>query len=125
MEVEIQYLAERVNPEFQKFMVRLNSVNNIRFSTWPSDLKSPVVSMSEVEEIFNAELEILEGDLDTEKIKVICNQHSAEFDYCGGELYFTATSAEVTDEAGKSYSIEELDVICKEYWDDWANRSKT
>jgi hypothetical protein len=124
MEVEIQYLAERINPDFRKFMVRLNDVKNLSFSTWPSDLKSPPVLLDEAEEIFKAELEILEGDIENEKIKVVCNQHSSEFDYCGGELYLSASSAEVTDEANKSYSIEGLDILCKGYWDDWANKNK-
>ncbi len=124
MEVEIEYLAERINPDFRKFMVRLDDVKNLSFSTWPSDLKSPAVLISEVGKIFKAELEILEGDIEKGKIKIVCNQHSSEFDYCGGELYLSAASAEVTDEAGKSYSIEELDVLCKGYWDDWANKNK-
>ena len=124
MEVEIQYLAERINPQFRRFMICLNEVQNLSFSMWSSNLKSPVIVTSDPEKIFKAELEILKGDIENGNIKVVCDQHSSEFDYCGGEIYFSASSAEVTDEAGKSYSIEALGILCKEYWDDWAYKNK-
>lgn len=124
MEVEIQYLAERINPAFRRFMFRLFDVKNLHFSTWPSDLKSEPKVFREVATIFKTELEILEASFEEDQIKVVCNQHSPEFDYCGGELYLSATSAEVTDEAGKSYTIEELDTLCRGYWNEWANKNK-
>jgi len=124
IEVEIEYLAQRVNPEFTKFVVCLSGAENIQFSTWPSDLKSPPEVLVDESLIFEPELEILESNVKDGAIQVICNQHSHELDYCGGELSFIAKSAEVTDEAEKVYSLEELDTICKEYWDEWSNKNK-
>jgi hypothetical protein len=124
LEVKIQYLAERVNPEFRKFAVRLFGVSNVRFSTWPGDLKSAPVMLTKLEQIFEGALEILQGDLKEGEIEVVCNQPSSELDYCGGELRFGCTGAEVTDEAGKAYSIEELDVLCRGYWNDWSKQGK-
>lgn len=122
MKVEISYLAERIDPNFSEFTLCIYGVSNIYFSTWLSDLKSEPVIIREIERIFKPELEILEGNIENEKIKVVCNQHSSEFDYCGGELYLSIISCEVLDEVGKSYSIEELDILCKEYWDEWENK---
>jgi hypothetical protein len=124
LDVEIQYLAERVKPEFRKFKVRLFGASNVRFSTWPSDLKSDPVVLTDVPDIFDADLEILEGSLSEEEIKVVCNQHSSDLPYCGGELRFHCLRAEVADEGGKGYSIEELSELCKGYWDDWSSRSQ-
>ncbi|QUY43518.1 hypothetical protein [Acaryochloris marina] len=121
IEVEIQYLAERINPPFRKFMLRLDNVRNLHFSTWPSDWKSEPKVLRDAKTIFKSELGILEGNYEEDQIKVACDQHLPEFDYCGGELHFSATSVEVTDEAGKGYSIEELGALCKDYWDEWAN----
>jgi len=39
-------------------------------------------------------------------------------------LYLTAKVAEVTDKAGKGYSLEELDTLCQSYWDEWANENE-
>jgi hypothetical protein len=122
LEVEISYLAQRVNPTFSKFFVSLHGAKNIRFEPWLVDTESdPIIDPSC---IFEPHLEILEAELENEYIQVVCNQHSQEFDYFGGELYLQVTSAEVTDEAGKSYSIEELDALCKGYWDEWADKNK-
>lgn len=120
-EIEIQYLAERINPDFQKFMLRLNEVKNLYFSTWSNDLKSEPKVLRDTTTIFKSELEILEGNSEENLIQVVCLQHSPEFDYCGGKLCFSSTSVEVTDETGKGYSIEELAALCKSYWDEWAN----
>ena len=125
LEVEIQYLAERINPSFTKFQVVVFGVDSIYFTTWPNDSKLEPQVIVDVDEIFKPELEILEGNILENKIQVVCNQSSPTFKYCGGELYFKAESALVTDEAGKSYSIEELSSLCKSYWDDWANKNKS
>jgi len=124
LEVEIQYLAERINPVFRKFQIILENVENIKFRTWPSDLKSKAKLITEPSVIFKPKLDILEGNIKEEQIQVICNQASPDFEYCGGELYFSSTLAIVTDEAGKSYSIDELDVLCKGYWDEWSAKNK-
>ncbi|WP_341644080.1 hypothetical protein [Thauera sp. SDU_THAU2] len=124
LEVEIQYLAERVNPGFRKFKVRLFGVSNVRFSTWPSDMKSDSAVLTDVPDIFDADLEILEGNLSGEEIEVVCNQHSSSLPYCGGELRFHCLRFEVTDEGGKGYSIEELSELSQGYWDEWSSRSQ-
>ena len=124
LEVEIQYLAERINPTYRSFQVVLENVENIRFTTWSSGLKSESELITEPSIIFKPDLDILEGNIKEEQIQVICNQASSDFEYCSGELYFSATSAIVTDEAGKSYSIEELDILCKGYWGEWATKNQ-
>lgn len=124
LEIDIQYLAERVKPEYKGFKVILYGFRDAEFSTWPSDLKSEPEKIADVHSIFKPELEVLEASIKANKIEVVCNQHSSEYDYCGGELSFIVDSAEVQDESGKSYSIEELDIICKGYWDEWAAKNE-
>ena len=121
LDIEIQYLAERISPGFTKFHVLLENVENIRFTTWPSNFKSDPELISDLNTIFAPELDILEGNTKENQIQVICNQSSSDYDYCGGELYFSAVAAIVSDENGKEYSIDELDVLCKGYWDEWAS----
>ena len=79
MDVEIQYLAERINPSFRKFSITLAEVGSIRFLTWPNDLHSEPALMTDVKTIFKSDLEILEGNIKGREIQVICNQCSSEF----------------------------------------------
>ena len=124
LEVEIAYLAARVAPSFCKFYLRLVNVRHLRFTTWPNATASGPVVLSEMTQIFQPELQILEGNLQDGVIQVVCNQRSSAFDYSGGELFFMADGAQLTDEAGKYYAMETLGSLCKEYWDDWASGSR-
>lgn len=124
LDIDIQYLSEKISPEFNGFTVSLYGFTNASFSTWPSDLKSEPEVIRNISVIFNPELEILEASLSQNKVVVICNQHSSKYDYCGGELSFNITSAEVKDPSGKSYTISELDDLCNSYWDEWKARRK-
>jgi hypothetical protein len=124
LEIEIVYLAERIDPKFKKFKVVLSGVDNVRFRTWPSDLKSEPQIILDVHSIFKPKLTILEGNIKENLIQVVCNQSSSNFEYCGGELFFSVDNAIVTDEADKSYSTEDLGVVCKGYWDAWASKNQ-
>ncbi len=73
LEVEIQYLAERINPTYRSFQVVLENVENIRFTTWSSGLKSESELITEPSIIFKPDLDILEGNIKEEQIQVITN----------------------------------------------------
>lgn len=120
LDIEIMYLAERVNPAFRHFHVSLHDIRNLYFSTWPKESAAEPSILRSPAQIFEPELEILSGEYDSEQVMVICNQSSAECDYCGGILYFSASDATVTDEAGQEYSIDALHRLCEDYWDEWS-----
>jgi len=124
LDIEIQYLAERVKPEYKGFKIYLYGFSDVEFSTWPSDLKSAPEKIRDIQSIFSPELEVLEANLKENSIEVVCNQHSSAYDYCGGELSFQVDSAAVQDESGKFYTIDELDILCKDYWDEWASKNE-
>ena len=123
LEVAIQYLAERINLSFGKFFVLLANVRDLRFMTWPSDLKSEPAVITDISIIFKPELEILEGNIKDGAIQVVCIQSSPDFNYRGGELYLQAEFAQVSDEAGSYYTIDELGSLSQGYWDDLSNKS--
>lgn len=120
LDIEIMYLAERVNPAFRSFHVSIQNVQDISFSTWLKESGVEPLVLRSPAKIFGPKLEILSSEVYGEQIKVICNQPSAECDYCGGELYFSASGATVTDEAGREYSIDALQQLFKDYWDEWS-----
>ncbi len=119
--IEIRYLAERINPGFSRFKIKLTGIESIYFSTWPDDLDSEAALLFDINTIFTSELEVLEGNVNEDHSQIVCNQHSPDLDYCGGELYLKTKSALVSDESGKNYSIEELRALSKAYWDEWAS----
>ncbi len=118
--IDIPYLARRIDPSFTKFLVCLFGINDIRFHAWPNGVDHAAKTLTSLDEIFQAKLAILHGDLCGDAIEVACNQTSLAMPHGGGELQFQADSATVSDETGKFWSIEQLDELSKGYWDDWA-----
>jgi hypothetical protein len=124
LEVEIPYLAKRIDPSYQNFRVILKGTEDVRFTTWPNELELTPRVLRNIHEIFEPQLDILSGRVRGKHVQMACSQSSPDYDYCGGELCFIAEQASVIDEAGKSYSIGELDTLARGYWDDWANSSQ-
>ncbi len=124
LEIEITYLAERIDPTFTTFQVILSGIDHLHFTTWPNDRTSPPQVIFDVDLMFGPELDILEANLSENLVQVVCNQTSPDIGYCGGELYFSAESAIVMDEAGRPCSREQLIRLCEEYWNDWTNKNK-
>ena len=122
-DVKILYLAQRINTEFQKFYISLTDYKGLRFTTWPVINEAEVQEMLDPDEIFKPELEILSGELKDGQVQVMCNQPSPEFDYCGGELSFSAELMTVMDEIGKNYSLKELCALSRGYWEDWSKKT--
>lgn len=121
--VEIRYLAQRIHPAYTKFLVCLFDAKDIQFHTWPNNADNPAKSITAIDEIFKPRLAILQSEVRNQKIEVVCNQASADFPYCGGELEFHAESATVSDESGRFWRLEELEALSKAYWDEWSSSS--
>lgn len=119
--VDIAYLANRINPAFTKFLVCLFGVRDIQFHTWPNEADNASHTLLALEDIFKPKLDILQAEARGDIVEVVCNQVSPDFPYGGGELQFQADCATVSDEAGKFWSLAELDALSKTYWDEWSN----
>jgi hypothetical protein len=124
-EVEIRYLAELVRPTFEKFAVTVFGVRAVSFVTWPNDATAPAGTLTSATEIFQAPLQILSGESEGGRVRVVCNQPSSAFEYCGGDLYFQAEGAVVRDEAGTEYPIEGLRALAQTYWSRWSERNES
>ncbi len=124
LDIEIPYLAERIDKNFKLFRVVLYGCQNIIFTTWPNEEGMDGEIISDVKTIFKPKLWILSASIEDGKIEVNCSQTSSDFNYCGGNLCFNVESVKVSDENGKQYTIDELAEFCEEYWDEWENNNK-
>ncbi len=122
--VEIEYLATRVNAKFTKFNVVLFQIENLEFHTWPADLKSEPSVLREISAILADPMTILEGNEKEGRIEVILSSAEIVKEFCGGELLFNSIGAEVTDESGRQYTLNELGDISEAYWNEWSRNSK-
>jgi transcriptional regulator with XRE-family HTH domain len=123
LQVEITYLAARIQQGLTTFGVRLSNVEDLRFATWPNDPRATANVLCTVTEIFVPPLDILSGKVVAGRLEVACNQSSPESHYCGGTLSFRAASAVVSDQNGKHHSLAQLRALAEGYWKDWSQRS--
>lgn len=124
LDVRISYLAQQVHPDYSGFRITLYAVTQLSFTTWPKEAGVAPSTLLTCADIFAPALAILGGEQEGELIKVICNQPSAGSAHCGGELFFSASGALVTVEAGREYAIDALGELGTAYWDQWANRNR-
>lgn len=123
LDVEIQYLADLINPDYTSFRLIMRAVDGLLFRTWPNDADAEGEQLTSASLIFAPELEILNASSEGDALKIMCNQSSGEWNYCGGELLLKVDSASVFDQGGREYSIDELEFICERYWSDWKTRN--
>ncbi|MES2440969.1 MAG: hypothetical protein V4584_18030 [Verrucomicrobiota bacterium] len=121
LEVDIKYLASRMDPSFSAFRVRLFSVEDFYFTPWNGSEESPSSAIYDIGEIWAAELGILSAEIDGSKIKVACTQdlHPA-LDHSGGFLTFECSHGELFDEAGRLVGMAALRQMSASYWEDFS-----
>ncbi|TFW01534.1 hypothetical protein E4K72_14250 [Oxalobacteraceae bacterium OM1] len=124
LKVGIRYLAAQLDPSFEGFTVTLTDVTGMTFSTWPTDPTASPRTLTDDTMIFVGELQILSGQDHGQQTKVLCTQFATQYGYFGGELCFTARSAQVQDESKRMWRIPELDTLSQAYWNDWARRNR-
>lgn len=114
--IDCGYLAEQIDKSFDLFYVELVNVDQLFLSTWPNPFDLPVQTLTELNSIFESELEILTAEIKTDKVVITCNQHDTKFDYCGGNLTISCQTIKILDQERKESTIEQLDRISYEYW---------
>jgi hypothetical protein len=122
LKVGCQYLAEKIDTSFEYFYIDLIDIGKIALVPWMNPAELEQEYFVEPRDIFQAELDILSADVENDLVQVSCNQRDSGFDYCGGTLYIDCKDIKIYDEQRNELTIERLDQICKEYWEEFAKR---
>lgn len=120
--IECLYLATRINKSFDKFYVELNQVTELKLSTWPNPFNQPVKILTDLSEIFKAELEILSADIKDNSVLISCNQTDTKFNYCGGNLTLNCSEIKIYNQNKQELTIEQINKICQSYWDNFGKK---
>jgi hypothetical protein len=87
-------------------------------TTWPNPFNLPVLTLTDLNDIFKAGLEILSADIAENEVVFACNQHNTDFDYCGGNLKVGCRTIKIYDQNKNELTIDKLDEISKKYWNE-------
>lgn len=122
LKIGCQYLSKRIDPTFDFFLLDLIDISTLTLVPWMNSIDLEQEYFEELKDIFQAELDILSTDIDEGIVKVFCNQSDPDFEYCGGILYLKCEDIKIFDQEKRELTIDFLDKICKEYWDEFSNR---
>ena len=124
LEIECEYLAKKINKSYTKFFIELTNIKKLEFKAWMNPINLPQKIFTNIENIFQSSLEILSAEIENEVVKVICNQHNLNLDYCGGTLLIKCENIKIFDEKNNVMTIEELNRICEEYWNEFKTETE-
>lgn len=114
--IEIAYLARHIDEHFDRFLLSVEGLTDADFTTRPRDLAATPQRLTKLEEIFKPELEVVSCTISGHRVLLDLNQHAASCEHCGGEFTFAADSMIVTDQAMRSYTLEDLNQLYSRYW---------
>jgi hypothetical protein len=121
LKVDCEYLAKRIDKSYDSFYLECGQIQKIEFHPWMNPITLPQTLLTDIEEIFKAELEILAAEIEEDYVKITCNQHNTDFDYCGGTLLLNCKTIRIFDQEKRQLTLDEFGEICKAYWKDFSN----
>ena len=114
IQIEIEYLAELRASEHKTFVYKLLEYSNLKFI----DICNENKTYTNIEEIKQMELTILESGIRDEKIIIgVCSHKSAY-----GELEFMTNGVMIFDQDNVKMEYTELQEIAKKYWENWSKK---
>ena len=116
LKISCRYLAELLNKDFEYFYIVIDKIEKIQFSPWMNPINKKQKLFSELNDIFQAELEILSSEKKEADSLIVCNQHNTAFDFCGGDLTLRCGEIKIFDQQMKYLEIDKLEEICDQYW---------
>lgn len=121
LKVDCKYLAERIDESYDSFFIVCGQIKKIELHPWMNPIDLPQIMLTDIEDIFKAELEILSADIENDYVKITCNQDNTDYDYCGGTLLLNCKTIKVLDQEKRQLTIEVLGQICRDYWNSISN----
>jgi hypothetical protein len=113
--MEINYIAELIDPDYTGFQCILTDCKEIFFELYGGRRIDNLVQILELD------LEIGSAEVADDKVMVYCRCcKDLEGNWCtedfGGILYFNADDLRIFNEAGMEMSLDELLEVCNRYW---------
>ena len=119
--IQCNYLAELINPDFEKFYLDLIEINKLDFDPWMNPIDLEKVHFDSYADYLKVDLEILSAEIKDDLVFVACNQHDTDLDFCGGNLMISAKKINLYDHKMTPMTIDQLDLVCRKYWDNARN----
>lgn len=116
-QVEVQYLAEMIDPAYTYLLGVLRNCQYCVFELWTND-QTHYEDINVINELI-ANMEISDASHENERISVHCLGDQKSI---GGTLVFVCDEILLFDEGGKAIALEELQKMTRRYWDRFSHK---
>jgi len=117
-QVDIEYLAEIIDPTYTAFSVALKNCHYCAFESW-DDNKVRDENLDSLN-TYISDMEISKADCANDLINVVCLDSRKN---SGGFFFFSCGRVVVFDEGGREITLDELKDIASRYWESFAQRN--
>ncbi|MDF2571041.1 MAG: hypothetical protein K0R55_2645 [Sporomusa sp.] len=115
--VDIMYLAEKIKPGFKNIVIELINLEDFYFEV--SDSNDIMIDYQELNRL---DLEILKTDKFHDRINIFCSANQGNV---LGYLNIKTSHIEIYDPEGNSIELNNLERLCREYWDEFSLENKS
>ncbi len=120
VKIDCKWLAERIDKSYESLYLECGQIEKIEFHPWMNPIKLSQTLLTDLDRIFKASLEILSADIENNFVKITCNQHNTDFDYCGGTLLLNCRTIKIFDQGNRQLTIDQFYKIGEGYRDDFS-----
>ncbi|QWG09938.1 hypothetical protein KM029_19850 [Flammeovirga kamogawensis] len=121
LKIECQYLGKEFQEGFNFFYLLIYNIEHIELEPWMNPITLKKINWTELKDIFKAELEIGYAETLNGIVKVSCNQHNTNYDYCGGNLLIKAKKIEIKNHLKQKITPTDLFKASENYWNKFSN----
>jgi len=123
LKIECQYLAQEFQDAFEYFFITITNIEQIALEPWMNPGKLEREKITELKDIFKAELEIGGAETKNGVVTINCNQHDTQFDYCGGKLFLKAENIEIKNQLKQKILPKDLYKASENYWNKFSEKT--
>lgn len=109
LKVEIQYLAEMIDPEYEFFTCQFMNCEDFYFESWVGSKR-----ITDTSDIAVIGLEISNAAQADDYINIVCL--SSDPNVIGGNLFIKAEDLIIRDEGSTLVTLDEITKLTDEYW---------
>lgn len=124
LEIGCIYLAEHINPAYENFYIELEKIEKFELHPWWKTGFDQDLILNDFKEIAQLGLDIGSADIQDDFVIIYCSHWGKDGDFVGGNIHLKCQSVKIFDHQKNEITIQELDKIAQEYWDNFGTKSK-
>ncbi len=114
--VDCEYLAERIQPQYTLFWIKVYGLKKFVFHPWLRDLEAPEIVLTAPTALSQIALGIYEATVKEGEVTLVLEDSYEAANFAGGTLVIACQGIELLDQAWKPIEAVALGKLANAYW---------